>query len=89
MLLGGGCGRRKVALETRAGGGAAEHSGAGDLGDRTHHWAGGGQMERDLGGGPKIALFSTFGRVITPLITHMFWEGARGGLSRIRITIST
>lgn len=81
--------QKKGGTETRAGGGPAEHGGAGDLGDRTNRWAGGGQMERDLGGGPKIALFSTFGRVITPLITHMFWEGARGGLSRIRITIST
>lgn len=45
-------------------------------------------MERDLGGGPKIALFSTLGRVIALLITHMFWEWARGGFNRIRITSS-
>lgn len=44
-------------------------------------------MERHLGRGPKIALFSVFGRVITLLIAHMFWEWARGGFSRIRITI--
>lgn len=75
----------KVSARSRA----AERSGARDLWDRMNCWAGGGQMERDLGGGPKFALFSTFGRVIALLITHMFWEWARGGLNRIRITIST
>lgn len=59
-----------------------------DLGDTMNCWAGDRQMEGDLGGGPKIALFSTFGRVITLLIMHMFWERARGGFNRIRITIS-
>lgn len=67
--------------------GAGERSGVRYLGDAMNSWAGDGQMARDLGGGPKIALFSTFGRVIT-LIMHMFWEWARGGFNRIRITIS-
>lgn len=67
---------------------AGERSGVKDLGDTMNCWAGDGQMERDLGGSPKIALFSAFGRVIALLITHMFWEWARGGFNRIRVTIS-
>lgn len=72
----------------RANARAGERSGVKDSGDTMNCWAGDGQMERELGGGPKIALFSPFGRVITLLIMHMFWARARGGFNRIRITIS-
>jgi len=40
---------------------AGECSEVRDLGDTMNCWAGHGQMERDLGGGPKIALLVHLG----------------------------
>lgn len=79
----GSCG-----TETNVNGRPEEWGGVSDLGEMMNCWAEDGQMEREFGKCPKIAPFSTFGRVIVLLIRHMFWEWARGVFNRIKITIS-
>lgn len=74
--------------ETNVNARAEECGGVSGLGEMMNCWAKDGQMEREFGKCPKIAPFSTFGRVIILLIRHMFWEWARGVFNRIKITIS-